>query len=92
MEEGASAPCVEFLLTQDEYNMFFRKFASCKRSCALCGESTHPTELCIVYRTKMCSHFQTGRCRFGDGCTFAHSQADLRVHPAADRPHKNRGL
>lgn len=37
-------------------------------------EVFHKTKLCIRYETK-------GTCRFGDGCGFAHGQAELKPNP-----------
>lgn len=33
------------------------------------------------YKISLCKHFMQGNCPFGDGCHFAHGEADLRSFP-----------
>jgi hypothetical protein len=33
------------------------------------------------YKTELCRNFYQGKCEFGDKCTFAHGESDLRTVP-----------
>jgi hypothetical protein len=33
------------------------------------------------YKVSLCKHFLQGECPFGDGCHFAHGEAELRKFP-----------
>ncbi|EJK49944.1 hypothetical protein THAOC_31122 [Thalassiosira oceanica] len=33
------------------------------------------------YKVSLCKHFQNGECPFGEGCHFAHGEAELRRYP-----------
>ena len=33
------------------------------------------------YKISLCKHFMSGECPFGDGCHFAHGEAELRKFP-----------
>jgi hypothetical protein len=35
----------------------------------------------LLHKTKLCSFFQQGRCRYGRNCGFAHSQAEIESQP-----------
>ena len=39
-------------------------------------------EVVEKYKTRLCRFHEQGRCNKGSACTFAHSQADLRIGPA----------
>jgi hypothetical protein len=34
-----------------------------------------------LFKTKVCRHFMSGRCKYGSGCTFAHSAVELQTRP-----------
>lgn len=34
-----------------------------------------------LFKTKVCRHFLSGRCKYGTGCTFAHSAVELQTRP-----------
>ena len=34
-----------------------------------------------LFKTKVCRHFMSGRCKYGQGCTFAHSAVELQTRP-----------
>ena len=34
-----------------------------------------------LFKTKVCRHFLTGRCKYGHGCTFAHNSVELHSRP-----------
>jgi hypothetical protein len=34
-----------------------------------------------LFKTKVCRHFLTGRCKYGSNCTFAHSSGELQHRP-----------
>jgi hypothetical protein len=33
------------------------------------------------YKISLCKHFMQGECPFGEGCHFAHGEAELRQFP-----------
>ena len=34
-----------------------------------------------LFKTKVCRHYLSGRCKYGSGCTFAHSAVELQTRP-----------
>ena len=34
-----------------------------------------------LFKTKVCRHFLSGRCKYGQGCTFAHNSTELHSRP-----------
>ena len=38
------------------------------------------------YKISLCKHFLQGECPFGEGCHFAHGEAELRSFPRKDQP------
>lgn len=34
----------------------------------------------LNYKTRVCRHFQTGRCQLGDLCNFAHGEEEARLY------------
>ena len=34
-----------------------------------------------LFKTKVCRHFLSGRCKYGQGCTFAHNAVELHTRP-----------
>jgi len=34
-----------------------------------------------LFKTKVCRHFLTGKCKYSSNCTFAHSKTDLKLPP-----------
>ncbi|WOK93935.1 zinc finger CCCH domain-containing protein 56-like [Canna indica] len=55
--------------------------------------SRPPASTSAFYKTRLCQKFcATGSCPFGDSCTFAHGQEDLRPTPSNwhDRPPRPR--
>ena len=68
-------------LDTDKLANFFKKNKSTAifDMCGYCGDKGHSTELHGVFRTKMCSHFQQGGCKFPHDCSFAHSDHELRI-------------
>lgn len=38
------------------------------------------------YKTEMCRNWEQGFCAFGNSCSFAHGENELRLKPLDDRP------
>lgn len=72
-------------LTAQGFNRFFCRDGMDQRSCAMCGCESHSTEKCKTFRTKLCTHFHQGGCKFGNLCSFAHDKSKLRTPPSTWR-------
>ena len=76
-----SSTKITLSMTRTEFTSYFKKKNGSETFCALCMTNDHATEQCSVYRTRWCQHFIRGRCRFGDRCSFAHTDEQLRALP-----------
>lgn len=43
------------------------------------------------YKISLCKHFMSGECPFGEGCHFAHGEAELRSFPRKDQAEETGG-
>eukprot|EP00397_Hematodinium_sp_SG-2012_P016447 GEMP01016779.1.p1 GENE.GEMP01016779.1~~GEMP01016779.1.p1 ORF type:complete len:307 (+),score=29.59 GEMP01016779.1:332-1252(+) len=44
-------------------------------------EEKNPKKPSLLYRTKKCSYYESGSCKRGEKCAFAHGEANLRRAP-----------
>jgi cleavage and polyadenylation specificity factor subunit 4 len=44
------------------------------------------------YKISLCKHFLSGECPFGEGCHFAHGEAELRTFPRRDQQQQQQQL
>lgn len=69
-------------MTKKQFSSFFKKQPEQDSQpgtfCALCMTDDHSTQQCSVYRTRICTHFSKGCCRFGERCSFAHQDTQIR--------------
>ncbi len=53
--------------------------------CRICKVAGHPTEKCMLWKTKMCWN-TAETCAWGDRCSFAHTEDERRaICPTVER-------
>lgn len=60
--------------------------ASAAPSLPLRGRSKYT----VMFKTKLCDFYSSGRCRLGTRCTFAHSTHELKEAPSLEGTNHNR--
>ena len=47
-------------------------------TCFRCGQEGHYKSECLQWKTRLCWHHESGDCKDGGFCSFAHGQGELR--------------